>query len=404
MTQRLYYDDAYLTEFEATVQKCAACARGYEVFLDRSAFYPTSGGQPFDTGTISSARVLDVFVTDGGEVAHVTDARLDVGARVFCKIDWARRFDHMQQHAGDHLLAGALYRLHGGYTIGLHLGEDVSTIDVKLPNGATRLAPDALAALEIEVNREIQGDHPIKSWFPSDSERAALPLRKEPTVKEHIRVVLMGDFECVACGGTHPGSTGQLGALKILNVAPSKGNMRVSFVCGMRAIAYFMTCAREAQAASVLLSTGIEQLESAVSKNLARLKDAEYHLKKERAQAALDKIETLFDGATALPLGGRLVCANLPGLDAQALCEAASAIIARGNVCALLSGGDSDRAKLIFARSPELQYDMGALLRESAKAAGGRGGGRADFAQGAGDGILSLDYAKTKLLSGASPL
>ena len=397
-TRRLYYEDVYKKEFTATVVECREQKKGYAVILDESAFYPEGGGQPSDVGTLGDAKVTEVHEKDG-ELLHYTDKALEVGAKVEGKIDWARRFDHMQQHAGDHLLAGALHRAHGGYTIGLHLGERFSTIDVTLPDGRTRLTESELAALENEVNREIQGNFQIRSFFPTPAEMAALPLRKAPSVKTHIRVVLMGDFECVACGGTHPDSTGQLGALKILDVAPSKGNMRVSFVCGMRAIAYFQTCACQAQVCASSLSTGVEQLADKVARLLERQKDAEYHLRKARLEAALLKADALLSDATPLSSGGMLVCAVLPGLDVSALREAAARLIANGGVCALLAGDEGEGAPLVFARSDDLAYPMGALLAQAARASGGKGGGRADFAQGAGFGRQALDCARAQLSS-----
>ena len=166
MTERLYYDNAYLTEFDGTVLACEARGGHYEVLLDRSAFYPTSGGQPFDTGRLADAKVLDVNVADG-EVWHTVDRPLKAGDSVHGTIDWPRRFDHMQQHAGDHMIAGALHRLMGGVTIGLHVGDEVSTIDVSMPDGATRITPEALRQIEMDVNEHIQRDVPIRCWFPT---------------------------------------------------------------------------------------------------------------------------------------------------------------------------------------------------------------------------------------------
>jgi len=209
MTERLYYDNAYLTEFDGTVLECRENGANWDVLLDRSAFYPTSGGQPYDTGVLGGAKVLDVNV-DGGDVWHTVDAPLTVGQTVHGCIDWARRFDHMQQHAGDHMIAGALHRLMQGVTIGLHISEAVSTIDVAMPEGVTRISDEDVRRIEADVNDHIQRDVPIRCWFPDEAELAALPLRKKPTVDEHVRIVAIGDDEMVACGGTHPATAGQL--------------------------------------------------------------------------------------------------------------------------------------------------------------------------------------------------
>ena len=229
MTDRLYYENAYLTAFDARVTRVSARDGRQHIALDRSAFYPTSGGQPFDTGMLNHARVTDVFVDEQGEVWHETDGMFTVGDAVHGEIDWPRRFDHMQQHAADHMIAGAIWRMFGGVTIGLHESDEISTIDVQMPDGRTRLTAEEVARVEWDVNCHIQRDLPIRCWFPEPDELAALPLRKKPTVQTHVRVVAIGDDEMVACGGTHPSSAGQIGLVKILSVLPARGKARVSF-------------------------------------------------------------------------------------------------------------------------------------------------------------------------------
>ncbi len=169
MTERLYYDDAYLTSFDARVTDCTPDEDTYLVRLDRSAFYPTSGGQPYDTGTLGGANILDVFV-ENGDVFHRTDAPLRVGSEVHGEIDWPRRFDHMQQHCGEHMLANAVWRQLGGHVIGLHLGAEVSSIDADLPGGRTRVTEEELRALEDAVNENIQRDVPVVCSFPDEDD------------------------------------------------------------------------------------------------------------------------------------------------------------------------------------------------------------------------------------------
>lgn len=398
MTERLYYENSDLRSFSARVLACEKTENGYDVRLDRSAFYPTSGGQPFDTGTLGGARVTDVNVTKDGDVSHIVDRPLPVGETVTGEIDWARRFDHMQQHAGDHMLAGAIWKAFGGVTIGLHLGAEVSTIDVHFEDGRARLPQADLRALEDTVNGWIQANLPIRCWFPSPEELAALPLRKAPTVHAHVRVVQVGDVECVACGGTHPSTSGQLGLFKILDARPSKGNVRFSFVCGMRAIRYFQTCAWAAESAAALLSTGVDALPDAVETGLQKLKDAEYQLKKERLDKARAAAAYALRDAPTTASGARVARASLPGLNQRELAEAAAALNA--DVVALFAGGEGDAAPLVFARGADVKIDMGKLLKEAAAAAGGKGGGRADFAQGAGNGRAALDFAFARLTEG----
>ena len=382
MTERLYYDNAYLTEFDGTVLACEAHGDHYDVLLDRSAFYPTSGGQPFDTGLLADARVLDVNVIEG-EVWHTVDRPLTTGQSVHGTIDWPRRFDHMQQHAGDHMIAGALHRRMGGVTIGLHVGDEVSTIDVSMPDGATRITPEALRQIEMDVNEHIQRDVPIRCWFPTEEELAVLPLRKKPTVSEHVRVVAIGDDEMVACGGTHPSTAGQIGLVRILSATPARGKMRVAFLAGMRALKDDQRCHDAAHAASDLLSTGVDQLAGSVSALQERLRMAETELGRLRRERLMNQADGMLSAAESLSDGTRLV-SGFVDADAVGLRELASRLIEKPGVVALLGASSGDQAIYVFGRSADVDVSMGDLLRETAKQFGGKGGGKPDFAQGGG--------------------
>ena len=399
MTERLYYDDSYMKEFDAEVVR-AELRRGRPIVaLNRSAFYPTSGGQPYDTGTINDARVTDVFVDADGEVWHEVDAPLCVGEAVHGRIDWPRRWDHMQQHGGEHMIAGAVYALTGGMTIGLHLGAEVSSIDVQFADGSTHMDAEMIAQIEDYVNERIQMDAPIRCWFPDAEELASLPLRKAPTVKEHVRIVAMGDFEMVACGGTHPSSTGQIGLVKIVSAAPERGKLRLSFVCGMRAYRDYRRNYDCAWAAANLLSTRPEKLPELLESTLNRLKEAERELNRLRREGLLGSIPELLEHAEPIPGGGKLVC-TLADCDAAALKELASKLIEEDGVVALLGAKNGDRCSFVFARSANLDLAMGKLLSEAAKPLGGKGGGRPDFAQGGGPAEV-LEAARAILMKGA---
>ena len=395
MTERLYYNNAYLTEFDAKVLACKERDGRYDVLLDRSAFYPTSGGQPFDTGTLGEAHVLDVNVVDG-EVWHTLERPLEIGQKVNGKIDWPRRFDHMQQHAGDHMIAGALHRLLGGVTIGLHVGDEVSTIDVSMPGGVTRISDEALRQIEMDVNEHIQRDVPIRCWFPTEEELAVLPLRKKPTVTEHVRVVAIGDDEMVACGGTHPSTAGQIGLVRILSATPARGKMRVAFLAGMRALKDDQRCHDAAHAAAEMLSTGVDQLPGSVSALQDRLRLAEIELGRLRRERLLAQADAMLAGAEILPDGTRLV-AGFVDADSMGLRELVSRLIEQPRVAALLGAAAGDQAIYVFGRSADVDAAMGDLLRESAKPYGGKGGGKPDFAQGGGSReILNAACAKLR--------
>lgn len=382
MTHRLYYDQAYLTEFDATVLACRPNGSHFDVLLDRSAFYPTSGGQPYDTGILGAARVVDVNVADG-LVWHTVDAPLEEGTTVHGRIDWARRFDHMQQHAADHMIAGTLHRIMGGVTIGLHISDEVSTIDVSMPGGATRISDEEIRRVEQAVNRQIQRDVPIRCWFPDADELAALPLRKAPTVTEHVRIVAIGDDEMVACGGTHPATAGQLGLVKILSVAPARGKMRVTFVAGQRALDDYFRCSQAAHDAAGMLSSPVESLPAGVKALQERLAQAEYQLAGIRREQLLAQADRFLAEAEILPGGEKLVARFVEG-DPASLRDAASRLIEHHGVIALLGTVKDGQAAYVFGRSADVSADMGALLRDCARPLGGKGGGRPDFAQGGG--------------------
>lgn len=398
MTDRLYYADSYLTEFDALVEKVSVRDGKEIVALNRSAFYPTSGGQPFDTGTLNGAPVTDVFVDGAGEVWHETGGAFEVGDAVHGKIDWARRFDHMQQHGGEHMIAGAVWGIAKGRTIGLHLGAEVSSIDVELPGGATHLPAETIACIEDDVNAHIQQDWPVRCWFPDAEELGRLPLRKEPTVAEHVRIVAMGDFEMVACGGTHPSTTGQIGLVKIVDAAPARGKLRLSFVCGNRAVADYRRNYNCAWGAANALSTRPEQLQKSVENLLKRLREAELELGRLRRERLFASIPARMAGAEALPGGGRLICAEIEA-DPASLKDFASKLIEEDGVVALLAARAGERYNYVFARSADLNCDMGAALSAAAKPLGGKGGGRPDFAQGGGP-LEAIRAAREALMKG----
>ncbi|MBQ8201798.1 MAG: alanyl-tRNA editing protein [Clostridia bacterium] len=382
MTNRLYYDAPYLTEFTARVLACRPHGDAYDVLLDQSAFYPTSGGQPFDTGTLGEARVTDVNVEDG-DVWHTVTGPLEIGAAVMGRIDWPRRFDHMQQHAADHMIASALHRLMGGVTIGLHISTDVSTIDVAMPDGVTRITDEELRRIENDVNERVQRDVPIRCWFPSEEELVTLPLRKPPTVNEHVRVVAIGEDEMVACGGTHPSTAGQLGLVKIVSATPARGKMRVAFLAGQRALADYARCYEAAHRAAGLLSTGVDNLASSVAAMQEKLRAAEYELMRLRREQLLQQAQDMIDAAEQLPDGTRVI-ARFVEADGTLLRDFASRLIEARGVVALLGAMNGEQAIYVFGRSADVTLNMGTLLRDSARPLGGKGGGRPDFAQGGG--------------------
>src|SRR6185436_8011871 len=290
MTGRLYYADAYLREFDALVSRVERRAGGAAVFLDRTAFYPTSGGQPFDTGTIGDAervapqkdapqkdvgrpfqgrlRVIDV-VDEGDEIAHIVDGdQIVEGQPVRGVVDWTRRFDHMQQHTGQHVLSAAADRLFGARTVSFHLGTDAATIDL-----SRELTPQELVRAELDANRIVWENRPVTIRYASADEAAALPLRKESVREGTLRLIDVEDFDLSACGGTHVSTTGGIGVIAIGAVERFKGGQRVEFFCGSRALTKFRSM-RDALAGAVrVLSVLPHELPHAIEKLQSEARD-----------------------------------------------------------------------------------------------------------------------------------
>ena len=377
MTERLYYDDSYLWEFDGHVEFIREEKGNIWVALDRSAFYPTSGGQPYDTGLIrwenNSTPVTDVTVDGDGIVWHRTEHRIPIGTLVHGVIDGFRRTDHMEQHGGEHMLAGAIWEKLGGVTIGLHLGHEDSSIDVSMPDGRTHLTENEIQELEKTVNARIRMNAPIRCWFPTEEELTVLPLRKKPTVTEHVRIVSMGNFEMVACGGTHPDSTGRIGSIKILHAVPSKGKIRVTFVCGGRAEALFRVYMRSAVKAGNVLSCPPEKIASSAGELKARLAEAERKLNRLETERILEEMAAREEGESLK--GITLSVTVLEDGDAKPVAEAVSRYISRNGRILLLCVGE----RLTFACSRDVNADMNELIRRVA-----RGGGRTELASGAG--------------------
>jgi alanyl-tRNA synthetase len=374
MTERLYFDDAYTTHFTARVVARGERGGHPVVGLDRSAFYPEGGGQPPDTGTLNDVAVLDVQVEDG-VVWHTLARPLDADA-VEGALDWARRFDHMQQHHGQHLLSAAFEHLHRLRTVSFHLGAASSTIDL----ATAGLTADQVTAAEELTNQVIWEDRPVLARFVTSEELAALPLRKPPVVEGAVRVVSVPDFDHSACGGTHPRATGGVGLLHIRRWERRSDVSRVEFVCGGRALRDLRWKNAALGRLATGLSVGAEEIEVAV----ARLREAEERARK-RVEAQTEQLigyeaQELIRGAELVGIL-RVVRRAYTDRSLEEVRSLAKAITAGG--CLALLGLHAAKAQLIFARAEGMTtVDCGVLLREVLAPFGGRGGGQPALAQG----------------------
>ncbi|CAN5840883.1 DHHA1 domain-containing protein [soil metagenome] len=373
MTERLYYTDPSIAEFQATVTHVGVIDGRQVVRLDRTAFYPSSGGQPFDLGTLGAACVVDVTEDDSGEVDHVVEGDLAVGATVEGRIDWARRFDHMQQHTGQHVLSAAFDTLLNARTESFHLGGDSATIDL-----ARELTPREVARAEDDANRVVWEDRPVHIRFVGAAEAASLPLRKAPAREGTLRLIEVEGYDLSACGGTHVARSGAVGVIAITGWERFKGGMRVGFVCGGRALAAHRRLRDVVNDSVRLLSTTQDDLPAGIERLQGEAKEAKRQIKD--LQLKLSGLEADRLAASA-PDG--VVIATLDGWDQSGLKGIAASIAARPAFVAALLGGPAPYA-VVIARSADRSIDCGGVLKQVAAKFGGKGGGRPELAQGGG--------------------
>ena len=378
VSERLYYEDAALLEFDATVVGVTDAEGRPGVLLDRSAFYPTSGGQPFDTGWLGDVRVVEVLEDEQGRVVHLVERPLESGLAVRGRVDRDRRLDHMQQHTGQHILSAALDRLSHARTVGFHLGAEVSTVDLDIP-----LSPEALAAAEAEANRVVWEDRPVAIRTVSEAEAAALPLRKEPERTGTLRVIEVEGYDFSACGGTHVARTGSIGLIAILSGERLRGGTRVEFVCGGRALRQLRVY-RDAVAGCIRsISVAPADLPAAVARLQAEAKDQRKATRDLQERLAVFEAGSLAAAADLLPDGTRQVVRAVEAADPGVLKAMALAICAQPGFRVALFSSSTPRLVLV-ARSKDVKTDAAAVLRALFAEFGGKGGGRPDLAQGGG--------------------
>ena len=376
MTERLYYTDPYLREFDATLVDTVSHEGQTALVLDRTAFYPDSGGQPSDAGAFGDVRVLDVVHVEDGRILHVVD-RAPSATALHGTIDWTRRFDHMQQHTGQHVLSAAFARLFSVRTESFHMGVDYSTIDL-----AREVSAQEIARAENEANRIVWEDRPVRIRFADAEEAASMGLRKESKRDGTLRLIEIDDFDLSACGGTHVARTGAIGIIAVAASERFRGGSRITFLCGGRALAGFRAL-RDSVAGSVrALSVLPAELPAAIERLQAEGKDLRRHVKDFQSRVAAQEADAL--AAAAQPSGDvRLVLTAMPGWDAAGLKTVASRIVERpGHLVVLL--GDPPTVPIVVARSSDVAHDAGAILRKIVERHGGKGGGRPEMAQGGG--------------------
>lgn len=376
MTEKLYERDAYQQVFTATVLSCTAAPQGYAVALDRTAFFPEGGGQPYDTGRLGDARVLAVH-TDGETITHTTDVPLPVGTTVEGRLDWSRRLDAMQQHTGEHILSGTLHRLYGAENVGFHIGDPYVRMDTSIP-----LTAQQLADAEAEANAAVRADTPVRCYIPDAATLAVTEYRSKKELEGPVRLVEAGGDRC-ACCGTHLARTGEVGLIKIVSFQHYKGGMRLLVACGQRAYRAVAEGWTDAEAAGRLLSAPVGSLTAAVT----RLQSGEAQLK--QRLAALQNALAAAYGAAAAP--GQPCTVWAEGADGDGLRRIAMAVAAQTGApcCALAPGGQG----LAYALAAAPDGDVRPACQALNGAFQGRGGGKPAFCQGS---LADADEARVR--------
>jgi alanyl-tRNA synthetase len=386
MSERLYYHDSFLYEFDAEVTEVKEGADSPSALvLDQTAFYPTSGGQLFDTGWIvppagERLRITEVAEGEGGTILHFLENSfsLQKGSRVRGLIDAERRRDHMQQHSGQHLLSAVFVRRFEMPTVSFHMGADSCSIDVETKSLSAQQVEEA----EALANEIVLENRPVSIRFVTQEEARSLGLRKIPPVeRDELRLIDIRDFDLTACGGTHVSGTAQIGSILLRKTEKVRQGWRVEFVCGKRALSSARRDYTALAEAAGLLSSHIWDVPGQIRKSQeeARLsRKAREHLLEELADfyAARLLAETAENG------GRRIIARVFPDRDAAFLKLLAQRLVRQGSAVVALLGTTVDPATLVFAQSAGQAFDMGALMREVLGRLGGRGGGSKDMAQG----------------------
>jgi alanyl-tRNA synthetase len=382
MTERLYYHDSFLLGFEARVLESVEHQGRIAVVLDRTAFYPTSGGQVYDTGKLiledeREVPVAEVAEEEDGRIYHFTPAPVEPSQPVRGVVDSARRRDHMQQHSGQHVLSAAFVRLFDAPTVSFHMGVESCTIDLAVKS----LSNSQLVQAEELANEIVAEDRPVSIRFVSLDEARQLNLRKLPPKQTgQLRLIDITDFDLTACGGTHVRSTGQIGAILLRKIENVKQGVRVEFVCGLRAVAAARQDYATLTEAAGLFSAHIRELPQQVRKSIQESKAAgkvQHKLVDELAELQAKRL--LAEAAATTP---RIVTAVFPERDATFIKLLAQKLTAsQPEAIALLASG-AGQPSLVFGQSPGLKSNMGQLMKDAMAKLGGRGGGSADMAQG----------------------
>lgn len=385
-TIRLFEDDPYLSECEARVLEIRATDDRYAVILDRTVFYPTSGGQPNDIGRLNDVSVIDVL-EEGEEVLHIVENSIPEGTTVTAKIDWDRRFDHMQQHTGQHILSQAFVQIAKAQTVGFHLGETGSTIDIDVP----KLTDEVVQKVETLANGVVFQNlaMDIKRLPPDQID--SIEFRKQPKTEGDIRVVSIPDFDASGCCGTHVQQTGEVGVIKVERWEKYKGGMRVSFLCGWRALGDYQNRLNRLRDVCLILNVGDAEAVEKVQRWQDDRKTTAKRMKT-LVDTALDVEAKALIDETKLISNVRIIDSVFSEREMDEVQRLAQKLIQYDDTVVLF-GRKGERADLVFGRSKNLELDLRPLIQTACETIDGKGGGSPSMGRGSGQNVSELEGA-----------
>ena len=367
MTRKLYDENSHLSAFDAVVLSCDPAGDHHAVVLDCTAFFPEGGGQASDTGMLDAVRVLDVQERRG-TIVHLTDYPLKVGSTVHGKLDWQKRFRRMQEHSGEHIISGLVHKLYGYRNVGFHLGDETVTMDYD-----GELTHEQLSELELLANEAVWKNVPVRAEYPSEDVLKTLEYRSKLDLTENVRIVTIEGYDVCACCAPHVASTGEIGAIKIIDSMRHRGGMRLTILCGMDAIAQYRMLFDQAYRLSNLLSVPKDQLAEAVERLFSERDTLQLALKNRE-----EKLNAL--RLKSLPAFGSNIVIVDAFDDPDAMRELVNIGMERASgVCAAFSGDDQSGYRYIIGSK---SLDLRAHTKTINSALNGRGGGRPTMIQG----------------------
>lgn len=365
MTQKLYQTDSYRREFTGTVLSCEPLKKGYAVTLDRTAFYPEGGGQPSDHGTLGQAHVVDVQ-EKADSVIHTTDSPLTIGTMVKGTVNWPRRFSHMQQHTGEHIVSGIVHQLFGAENVGFHMGTDLVTVDFDVA-----LTTEQVEQIELLANQVIWENRPIEILFPNGSELEKLQYRSKKELTGQVRIITIPGCDTCACCGTHTEFTGEVGIIKLLSCQNYKGGVRISMLCGNRALADYQIKNQNTAEISAMLSAKPDKITAAVSRILQELTEQKQQYTQLQARMFAEKIDSLNPD-------GKQICLFYEELAPNEVRQLCSLLCEKAALGAVFSKNEKGFSCAVGA----MQSDIRPLFAQMKAELSGRGGGTAQLSQG----------------------